>query len=86
MRRCAWKSRVGLGRASHDRPGADPELFQCFNVSDRSLVCRAYGVEGYQVAGPDWMDGPRFDLAAKVPSGTSIEHLRLMQQALLAGL
>ena len=37
-----------------------------------------------QISGPDWLATERYDIAAKVPPGTTVEQLRLMRQGLLA--
>lgn len=53
------------------------------------LVCIAYKVKPYQVAGnPDWMsanmNADRFDILAKMPEGTSKDQVPEMLQSLLA--
>jgi uncharacterized protein (TIGR03435 family) len=47
-------------------------------------VGMAYGLKPQQIAGPDWLGQPRFDLAAKIPDGASLLQLPQMFQALLA--
>jgi len=47
------------------------------------LVVQAYGVPGYQVTAPDWMDGVRYDILAKLPDGASPEQAPEMLQSLL---
>jgi uncharacterized protein (TIGR03435 family) len=49
-----------------------------------SLVTMAYGVNPYQIVGPDWLGSTRFDIAAKVPPGTTVEQYRAMLRNLLA--
>lgn len=44
----------------------------------------AYGLKPHQIVGPDWLGQPRFDIAAKIPDGTSRAQLPQMFQALLA--
>lgn len=44
----------------------------------------AYGVRIDQVTGPDWISRTRFDIAAKLPDGASVEQADEMLQALLA--
>ena len=50
----------------------------------RDYVAMAYGVQYYQVSGPDWMASQRFDIAAKFPAGAGREQLPAMLSALLA--
>jgi uncharacterized protein (TIGR03435 family) len=44
----------------------------------------AYKVKDYQILGPDWMAGARFDITAKVPAGTTPEQVAEMMGTLLA--
>ena len=37
------------------------------NVSLRDLILNAYGVQDYQVEGPDWLRSESFDVAATFP-------------------
>lgn len=46
---------------------SDPGMLTANNVSLRSLIVMAYGVNDYQVEGPDWLRLERFDVAAKFP-------------------
>ena len=53
------------------------------------LVCLAYKVKPYQIAGnPDWMtaglNAPRFDILAKMPEGANKDQVPEMLQTLLA--
>ena len=66
-------------------PGtSDPGLITCENMSPSLLVTMWYDIMRFQLSGPDWMDGTRFDVTAKVPPGTTKEQVRLMEQNLLA--
>jgi uncharacterized protein (TIGR03435 family) len=49
----------------------------------RDYVRIAYRVKDYQVEGPDWIASERFDIAAKLPSGTVREQVNDMLQNLL---
>jgi uncharacterized protein (TIGR03435 family) len=53
-----------------------------FSLAD--LIRTAYAVKAYQVSGPDWMSGQRFDIVAKMPEGATKEQVPEMLQALLA--
>ena len=48
-----------------------------------NLLCTAYRVKPYQVAGPSWMKSAYFDVQAGIPSGTSTAQVPEMLQALL---
>ena len=52
--------------------------------SIKQLVLRAYGLQPYQVSGPDWMDAVRFNVIAKLPEGATEAQLPGMLQWLLA--
>jgi uncharacterized protein (TIGR03435 family) len=49
------------------------------------LIAYAYGVPQNRVAGPDWMQGQRIDIQAKLPAGATEDQVPAMLQALLAG-
>jgi len=53
-------------------------------VTLNNLLMTAYKVKRYQISGPDWMDRERYDVAAKLPEGSSKDQAPLMLQALLA--
>ncbi|MCX6626267.1 MAG: TIGR03435 family protein [Candidatus Solibacter sp.] len=46
-------------------PGtADPGQLTYSNVSLKNVLMNAYGVMGYQISGPKWLDSERFDIVA----------------------
>ena len=53
-------------------------------MSLTDLVRTAYDVKAYQVSGPDWMAGERFDIAAKLPDGATKDDVNAMLRSLLA--
>ena len=58
-------------------------MISCENVTLTMLVGRAYNVNYDQLVGPDWMAQQKFDIAARVPAGTSAEKVAAMWQRLL---
>lgn len=54
------------------------------NLSLADLIRTAYKVKPYQVSGPEWMGGLRWDIVAKMPEGGTREQVPAMLQALLA--
>lgn len=65
-------------------PGTnDPTRFSTQNLNLENLVTLAYGIEHYQLSGPDWLSQERFDIVAKVPEGATREQLWLMLRNLL---
>lgn len=71
--------------AMNGGPGTgDPGQITYTHVSLKALVTKAYGVERYQVEAPPWLDDQRFDIAAKVPAGTTKQQFQQMLQGLLA--
>jgi uncharacterized protein (TIGR03435 family) len=54
------------------------------NVPLRRLILRAYGIQDFELVGPDWMANVRFDIAAKYPADSTSEQRPLMLQNLLA--
>lgn len=66
-------------------PGsADPGQLTYTNVTLKNVLMNAYGVKGYQISGPSWLDSERYDIAAKIPKGATKEQFMLMLQNLLA--
>jgi uncharacterized protein (TIGR03435 family) len=49
----------------------------------RDLLAMAYRVKIYQLSGPDWITGQRYDINAKMPAGASPDKLPEMTQSLL---
>lgn len=65
-------------------PGwTDPIRFTCTNVALRHLIETAWDLKGYQLIGPDTLDGPTYDIAAKVPAGATRGQFNRMLQSLL---
>jgi uncharacterized protein (TIGR03435 family) len=66
-------------------PGTqDPGRINWRNVSLTNLLVLAYEVRSYEISGPGWMNGTRFDIAATLGEGVSKQVLDLMLQNLLA--
>jgi uncharacterized protein (TIGR03435 family) len=53
------------------------------NISLKSCVRWAYGVQASQVSGSGWAETERFDIVAKAPGQASEDQLKVMMQALL---
>jgi uncharacterized protein (TIGR03435 family) len=74
-------------RMGNGGPGTrDPELYTFNRAVLRDLIFNAYGLDFYreQVAGPAWIDNEPYDVAARIPPGTTKDQFRLMLQGLLA--
>jgi uncharacterized protein (TIGR03435 family) len=63
---------------------SDPGRITYTGVTLKALVARAYNVKDYQVEGPQWLDGERYDVIATIPKGANKEQVGLMMQRLLA--
>ena len=74
---------TGVPRRVAGPRSPDPTLFVCDRCSLSDMVASAFHILPDQISGPAWLDGDRFTISAKVPSGTTPEPLRLMQQDLL---
>ncbi len=48
------------------------------------LIAYAFGVPQNRVTGPDWMQGQRIDIQAKLPAGATEDQVPAMLQTLLA--
>ena len=65
-------------------PGtSDPGQIVYTATSLKSLLAKAFGVQGYQVSGPEWLAQARYDIAGKLPPGASKEDLAAMLRNLL---
>jgi uncharacterized protein (TIGR03435 family) len=67
------------------RMDADASMLRYTNVSLRDCIRVAFGVRDYQIEGPDWLGGDRFDMVAKLPAGSSKDQIPDMLQSLLEG-
>jgi uncharacterized protein (TIGR03435 family) len=63
---------------------SDPALARFDNVNLFSLVMMAYGIQSFQLSGPDWLNSARFGINARVPQGATRDQYRMMLQDLLA--
>jgi uncharacterized protein (TIGR03435 family) len=52
-------------------------------MTPTDLIAYAYGVESFQVIGPEWANHDHFDIEAKFPEGADMKDDRMMLQALL---
>ena len=76
---------IPLGGRISGGPGTnDPERITYEYSLFQQLVMAAYGVQLYQVKGPEWVGASRFDISAKVPPGATKEQAAAMLQNLLA--
>src|SRR5208337_3976872 len=50
----------------------------------RDCLQAAYGLQDYQISGPDWLRSERYDIAAKAAGATTGDQAKLMLQTLLA--
>jgi uncharacterized protein (TIGR03435 family) len=71
----------GKGRT---RMQSDPGQITYTNATLFNILLRAYDLQPYQLAGPDWISTAKYDIAAKIPAGATKEQVRTMLQNLLA--
>jgi len=63
----------------------NPVRFAMRDVTLKTLILRAYGVQDYQLSGgPGWMETDRFDVEAKPAQAAGEEQMLLMLRSLLA--
>jgi len=78
-------SNAGVRSSMRGGPGtSDPGRITYTNVTLFNVLLRAYNVKSYQLSAPDWMSSQRYDIAAKIPPGTSKESFERMLQSLAA--
>ncbi|MEP7355256.1 MAG: TIGR03435 family protein [Acidobacteriota bacterium] len=62
----------------------DPERFSFTGMALDELLTRAYGLADFSlVSGPGWISKETYDVAGKIPPGTTKEQFQKMLQALL---
>ena len=61
----------------------DPGRVDYQGVTLKNLIARAYDVKDYQIEGPQWLDGERYDVVATIPPGSDKSQVGLMLQRLL---
>jgi len=61
----------------------DGAMVNCASLSLRDYLVAAYQVKFYQIFGPDWLAGDRFDVSAKLPAGAKRSEVPAMIQSLL---
>jgi uncharacterized protein (TIGR03435 family) len=67
----------------HYGPRVNPAGASYWSMTLRTLIGYAYGVEFFQVTGPEWTDDDRFDIEGRFPEGADKKDDRRMLQALL---
>jgi uncharacterized protein (TIGR03435 family) len=71
-------------RAQGGPDSADPSRVRYVNQSLKDLLMSAYGVKRYQISGPPWLDGQKFEIVAKVPESATGDQVKIMLRNLLA--
>ena len=72
-------------KVSPARPAAgDPRRIFNLKTSLLGIVADAYGMKGFQITGPSWLDEEPYDIIAKAPDNAPVADIPLMMQALLA--
>jgi len=74
---------VRAGRMPRLGPHIDGALATYTYMSLKGLIANAFGVKGYEIVGPAWLNKERFDIQAKIPDGVSKDEAPKMLQALL---
>ncbi len=62
----------------------DGARISCTYLSLKDYISTAYRMKIYQISGPDWIGGERFDIAATLPAGATQDQIPDMLKALLA--
>lgn len=75
---------VVFGKMNGGPGSKDPTRIDYQRLSIDILVARAYGMNQWQLFGPDWTKRGQFDIVAKLPPGTTKEQFQAMLRNLLA--
>ncbi len=63
---------------------SDPARLRCHSMSPGLVITLAYAIKSVQVAGPDWLSTPRFEIEATLPAGATGEQVAEMWRSFLA--
>jgi len=63
---------------------SDPGQITYRGIWLTGLITTAYGLRSFQLSGPAWLGDQRYDIAAKIPPGTTKEQFNVMLQNLLS--
>jgi uncharacterized protein (TIGR03435 family) len=72
------------GKAASGGMRVDGAQFHLERTSALGLITGAYNLRRYQVIGPDWLSGLRFNVDAKLPAGAKRSQIPEMMQFVLA--
>jgi uncharacterized protein (TIGR03435 family) len=79
-----YTGRPGFAGTMRGGPGTDsPGSIVYSSVTLATVLSAAYGVKRDQMEGPAWLDGNRYEIAARIPPGTSEQQFKLMLQNLI---
>jgi uncharacterized protein (TIGR03435 family) len=67
----------------HFGPHVNPAGASYWSMTPDHLVAYTYGLEPFQITGPEWANHDRFDIEARFPEGTGKTDEHRMLQALL---
>src|SRR5579864_2150106 len=62
----------------------DAGMVRYTNISLKQCIRTAYRVRDFQIEGPAWINDARFEITAKMPTGTPQNQIPEMLQTLLA--
>lgn len=83
--KAAGPLRPGMPMGTRGGPGTnDPGQFTANYTTFQDLAMQAYDVKEYQISGPAWLPSEHYNVAAKLPVGTTREEFQKMLQGLLA--
>jgi uncharacterized protein (TIGR03435 family) len=71
------------GKMPRIGPHVTASRAEYINMTLKDLVALAWNLRGYQVSGPDWLGGERFDIEAAMPEGARKDDAPAMLRALL---
>jgi uncharacterized protein (TIGR03435 family) len=77
------RDEIQAGRMPRFGPHVDGAQAVYIYMTLKDLIGTAYDVKPYQINGPSWLAGTRFDIEAKLPDGASKDDAPKMLQALL---
>jgi uncharacterized protein (TIGR03435 family) len=77
------RAEIQAGRLPRFGPHVTASRAEYINMNLKDLIALAWNLRGYQVTGPDWLGGERFDIEATMPEHATKDDAPAMLRALL---
>lgn len=80
---CPDRPMRAIGLACGGPGTSDPERYTGHSVQLKGVIVRAFGMQAFQLIGPDWIATALYDITAVIPPGSTREQFNQMMQGML---